>query len=338
MNDVTIIDVAKLAGVSVATVSRVLNNHPDVSKKTREQVMSVISGCGYVPNNSAQNLKRESLKAVGVIIKGLSNPVFIKMLGIIQQELEANRYIMLLQQVEQNQDEVTAAISLCKEKKPRGLIFMGGNFKHTRDKLAMLDVPFVMLTMTMHKDIDRESFSSVTVDDYAAGYAVAERMINAGHKKLAAIGFSARDASVSRLRINGFRQCILDHGLNNGEDQIGYADGFHQSFGYAAAGELLKKVEFTALFCVSDMLALGAIRAIHDAALSVPSDISVVGFDGIDEGRYYIPSLATMKQPDQEMAYRSVRILLDCVKNNAACQHLLFNAGFTEGESFSTVG
>lgn len=335
MSDLTIIDIAQIAGVSVSTVSRVLNNHPDVSAKTREKVLEVISENTYIPNNSARNLKRESMKAVAVIVKGFSNPFFTAMLTIIQKELEKNRYMMMLQQVDLDEDEVEAAISLCKEKKPRGLIFMGGSFKHTRSKLAMLEVPYVMLTITISKNVNRDTFSSVTIDDYEAGYSLAKRMAAAGHKRLAAIGSSAADNSISRLRIDGFRQALRDSGLYDGEEQIAYAGEFTHRAGYKAAKPLLEQAEFTCLFCISDILALGAIRAIHDAGLSVPGDISVIGFDGIEEGRYFIPSLATMKQPAGEMAHKSLALLLENIRSGAPHQHLLFEAEFAEGESFA---
>lgn len=335
MNDLTIVDIADLAGVSVSTVSRVLNKHPDVSAKTCKKVLDIINQYGYVPNNSARNLKRESMKAVAVIVKGFSNPIFTAMLGIIQHELEQNGYTMILAQVKTNQDEVGAAISLCKEKKPRGLIFMGGNFRHTRGKLAMLDVPFVMLTITMHNNVDRGAFSSVTVDDHAAGYNVAQKIFEEGHRRLAAIGSSANDISISRLRIEGFRSAMQSNGLANEDSQIAYAGEFSYKAGYDAAKELLRRAQFTCLFCISDILAFGAIRAIHDAGLSVPQDISVVGFDGIEEGRYHIPSLATMKQPETDMAYESVRILLNHIRSGAPHRHLLFDAVFQQGESFA---
>ncbi len=334
MDNLTIIDIARLAGVSVSTVSRVLNRHPDVSAKTSQKVMAVIDEHSYIPNDSARNLKRESMKAVAVVVKGFSNPFFTAMLGIIAQELEVNGYIMLLAQVETTQDEVAAAVRLCKEKKPRGVIFMGGNFQHTRGQLARLDVPFVMLTMTMHGDADREGFSSITIDDFAAGRTLARRIIESGHTQLAAIGSSADDISISRLRIDGFCREAEERGCPVPEAGIAYAGEFSYKAGYEAAKALLQSASFTCLFCISDILAFGAMRAIHDAGLSVPKDISVVGFDGLEEGRYFVPSLATMKQPDAAMAYESVRVLLNHIRSGAPHQHKLFDAVFSEGESF----
>lgn len=334
MKDLTIVDIAKLAGVGVSTVSRVINKHPDVSVKTKQKVMAVIDEYGYVPNDSARNLKRESAKAIGVVIKGFTNPVFTTMLEIIQQEIERNGYMLILAQVDPNQDEVTAAISLCKEKKPRGLIFMGGNFRHAQDKLAMLDAPYVMLTMTMQNDVDRESFSSVTVDDFEAGRAVAHLMHQAGHREVAVMGSSADDLSVSKLRVDGFAQGWADHGILLDPERIAYSGAFTYKDGYETTLKLVKRQKFTALFCVSDIQAIGAMRAIHTAGYKTPEDIAVIGFDGIEEGFYHIPSLTTMRQPFSKMASLSVRILLNHIRSGAAHVHRLFTATLLEGESF----
>lgn len=332
---VNIIDIAKYAGVSVSTVSRVLNNHPDVSVKTKQKVKAVIEEHSYIPNDSARNLKRESLKAVGVIVKGFTNPFFMRMLDIIQKELQERHYLMLLQQVDPNQDEINAALSLVKEKKPRGLIFMGGNFMQRPDKFAMLDVPFVMATITINEGIDRDAFSSVTIDDYAEAYRVTDRICKAGHKEVCAIGFMPEDRSISHLRIEGFRQALRDNGCHAGEDRLEYAREFSMVAGYNAVNQLLARSSFTCLFCISDLIALGAIRAIYDAGYKIPQDISVVGFDGIESARYSIPSLATVKQPEEKMAHNAVSILMNRLQKSAAHQHLVFEAGFQEGESFA---
>ena len=336
MKDLTIVDIARLAHVSVSTVSRVLNHHPDVSAATAERIMAVIEENGFVPNLSARNLKRESTKAIGVIIKGFTNPLFTAMLEIIQREIERNGYMLILAQVDPNQDEVSAAISLCKEKKPRGLIFMGGNFRHAQDKLAMLDAPYVMLTITMHENVDRSSFSSVTVDDFAAGRSVAEKMYAAGHRQVVVMGASPDDISISKLRIDGFAKGLQEHGLTLTPDRIVFSGDFSYQNGYHTAMALFKaKTRFTCLFCISDIQALGAMRAIHDAGYRMPDDISIIGFDGIEEGRYHIPSLATMCQPITKMANSSVRMLLNHIRSSAAHEHLLLSPEFFAGESFA---
>lgn len=334
-NEVNILDIARYAGVSVSTVSRVLNNHPDVSAETKQKVKAIIEEHSYIPNNSARNLRRESLKAIGVIVKGFTNPFFTRMLDIIQNELQERRYLMLLQQADPNQDEINAALSLVKEKKPRGLIFMGGNFTQQPDKLAMLDIPFVMTTITINEGIERSAFSSVTIDDYAEAYRVSDRICKAGHRDICAIGATSDDKSISHLRIEGFRKALHDNGCDVGEDRLEYAGEFSMEAGYNAAKRLLERSVFTCLFCISDLHALGAIRAIHDAGRRIPQDISVIGFDGLENAKYSIPSLATVKQPEEKIAHAAVSILMNRLQKSAAHEHMLFEADFQEGESFA---
>ena len=327
-------DVARYAGVSISTVSRVMNNHPDVSQKTREKVMAVIKEHAYVPNNSARNLKRESMHAVGLIIKGFANPFFTPMLEVIETELTKHRYLALLHPVQPDDDEISSAISLNKEKKPEGLIFLGGNFEHTREKMAMLDIPFVMVTITMHEHVNRNRCSSITVDDYKEGYDVGARVCNAGHKKVAVIGHSLDDRSISRLRLSGFRKAHEESGCAPEGLYVDYAGSYDMAAGYEAAKRLLARHEFTCLFCVSDTLALGAKRAIYESGKRTPQDVSVIGFDGIDAARYSTPSLATVRQPSEQMARQSVRMLLDNMEFGVPHQHCIAPAEFVEGESF----
>lgn len=330
----TIEDIAGLAGVSVSTVSRVLNEHPDVSPKTRQRVLKIIEENNYVPNNSARNLKRESLHAVAIIVKGFTNSFFAPMIESIQEELEKRKYMVLLNPVDPDEDEVDSAISLNKEKKPEGIIFLGGNFSHPKEKLELLDVPCVMVTMTFQQKMDGAVFSSVGVNDYEEAYNVGKRIAAAGHKRVAAIGHLPDDNSISALRMNG-----LDDALREENVQLytEYAGNFKMDGGYSAAMRLLDEESFTCLFCISDTLAIGAMRAIHDKGYKIPGDISVVGFDGITEAQYCIPSLATVRQPRADLARESIRMLLGCMENARPHQHKVLAAEFVHGESFAEI-
>ena len=334
MPDINITDVARLANVSVSTVSRVLNDHPDVSPATKARVKEVIDKYSYVPNNSARSLKQDSVCAVGVLIKGITNPFFSRMIEVMENEFSENNYSMILHQVQHSENEADAAIRLVKEKKPRGLIFLGGNFEQSQQKLNRIGVPFVLTTITALKNVDRGCFSSVTIDDYTEAYRVIDRICRAGHRRIGMIAFNQRDKSISRLRLDGYLAALRDNKIAVDDDFIDYADNYSMEAGYRSAERLLKRADFTCLFCISDSLAIGACRAIKDAGRRIPEDISVVGFDGIEMAKYYIPSLATVRQPDIEMAQASVRIILDCMDRKKPHQHMQFRADFIEGESF----
>ena len=126
MEELTIKDVARICGVGVSTVSRAINNHPDINPETKQRVMEIIKEQGYIPNNSARNLKRTESRSIAVLVKGMTNPVFSSMIKVIEAKIKRERYAMVLNHVNQNEDEVDVALELVKEKRVRGIISTGG--------------------------------------------------------------------------------------------------------------------------------------------------------------------------------------------------------------------
>ena len=126
MAEITIKDIAKECGVGVSTVSRALNNHPDINPETRRKIMEVIERTGFIPNNSARNLKRTDAKCIAMLVKGITNPFFSKMIEIIEDEAKRKRYALVLRHVEAQEDELDVALELEKEKRLRGIVFLGG--------------------------------------------------------------------------------------------------------------------------------------------------------------------------------------------------------------------
>ncbi len=135
MFEPTIKDIAQICGVGVSTVSRAINNHPDINSETKEKIMSAIREYGYVPNDSARNLKRVDAKAIAVLVKGIANPFFTSMITVIEQECKKRHYSMELSHIEADEDEVDVAQKVVKEKRLRGIIFLGGLFSHSEEKL-----------------------------------------------------------------------------------------------------------------------------------------------------------------------------------------------------------
>lgn len=147
MESITIKDVARLCGVGVSTVSRAINNHPDINPETKEKIMQVISEHHYIPNNSARNLKRQDSKTVAILMKGIANPFFHEMIKILEYEVEKKKYSFLLHHVEEDEDEIDVAMELEKEKKLCGIVFLGGTVGHTEEKFRQLTTPFVLCTI-----------------------------------------------------------------------------------------------------------------------------------------------------------------------------------------------
>lgn len=331
----TIKDIARACGVSVSTVSRVLNNRPDVSEDVRRRVLAAVEAKGYIPNNSARDLVRSRSDAVGVIVRGTGNLFFSEMLKTVSKEIEAKGYTMVLQFIESDADEVKAGAILEREKKLRGLIFLGGRFDYTPAELAVIGVPYVCCSYTnCFGSLREEDYSSVSIDDYRTAYAAVEELIRLGHRRIAALVPGRSDRSISELRYNGFRAALRGNGIPFDPALLVETGGFEMPEMYQGVKLLLERgEEFSALFTLSDTAALAAIKALNDHGRRVPEDCSVIAIDGLRVSEYVNPTLTTMVQPVEDMGRESVQILTDVLEKGAPTRHLRLEARLRPGAS-----
>ena len=331
----TIKDIARACGVSVSTVSRVLNNRPDVSEDVRRRVLAAVEAKGYIPNNSARDLVRSRSDAVGVIVRGTGNLFFSEMLKTVSKEIEAKGYTMVLQFIESDADEVKAGAILEREKKLRGLIFLGGRFDYTPAELAVIGVPYVCCSYTnCFGSLREEDYSSVSIDDYRTAYTAVEELIRLGHRRIAALVPGRSDRSISELRYNGFRAALRGNGIPFDPALMVETGGFEMPEMYQGVKLLLERgEEFSALFTLSDTAALAAIKALNDHGRRVPEDCSVIAIDGLRVSEYVNPTLTTMVQPVEDMGRESVQILTDVLEKGAPTRHLRLEARLRPGAS-----
>ncbi len=338
MEEITITDIAKMCGVGVTTVSRAINNHPDINSATKARILEVIRETNYVPNNSARNLKRAESKTIAVLIKGITNSFFNPIISILEKEIKERKYSFLLHKVEETEDEIEVAIELVKEKRLTGIVFLGGNFLHNEGKLEKLTVPYVLSTIGLAKSRTSTNYSTVSVDDFEESYKMVDYLCNLGHKKIAILTTSMEDISIGKLRYEGYKQALKDNNIEYYKKLVRPTKETNESYGmksgYKTTLELLKsKIEFTALYAISDRLAVGACRAIIDAGKKVPQDYSVAGFDGIDISEYYNPSITTIKQPAEQIAQESISILFKMINKEVTNYHKIFKAELVVRES-----
>lgn len=336
---ITIKDIARLCGVGVSTVSRAINDHQDINPETKALILETIKKYGYVPNNSARNLKRVDAATIAILVKGIANPFFTNMIRVIEDEAQKRKYSVELRHVEYEEDETDIALELVKEKRLRGIIFLGGFFANSAPKLSMLNIPFVIISGgCIPESLDKQNYSSYNVDDVEEAYKVTKFLIDYGHRDIAILAGEKDSISVGQLRIDGYKRAlkeakipIRDNYILHMKDEIEY---YSFANGYENMRSLLKSgVPVTAVFAISDVLAIGACRAIKDAGLRVPEDISVVGFDGIDLGRYSNPSLTTLKQPAAEIADASSELLFDLIEGRKQNQHRVYEGELVIRES-----
>lgn len=339
---VTIKDIAAVCKVGVTTVSRALNNQPGISRATRNRVLKVAKTLNYSPNLHAQELRAQKTNQVAVLMKGPTNPFFLEMIDSLERELRASGYSMAIVRVKHLEDEVSAALDLCCNTRVAGVIFMGGTIDYRSAELARLGVPCVRCTVPMIADDDRDYYSSVAVDDKAGIEALVSYLYGEGHRQIAFLGSDSSDASVGFLRLQQFLQATKQLSLDLDPDLLVTGDNslptYSFEYSYHLTRQLLNRNKpFTALVTMTDVLAIGAQRALHSAGLDVPKDVSVVGFDGLTLGKYVTPSLTTYVQPIEDIIKHTWSLLRIGMEGGHRTSHLLVPGTLRLGESSAKV-
>lgn len=331
----TIKDIAEKSGVSVSTVSRVLNDHPDVSKANRARVMAVVRELHYVPNSSARDLVRPQSDAVGLVVRGVGNPFYTAVIRAIEQAVGSAGYTLVLHQIHTEDDEIPAAAGLARAKKLRGLILLGGCFDYTPERIASLDVPFVCCSFTnSFGTLEQTAYSSVSIDDQAEARRAVNYLIEKGHRKIGILLDSTCDHSISQLRYRGYCQALEEAGLPLDRELVEETRDFDLESAYRGAARLAaRRDDLTGLFVISDSMAVAAVKALHDGGKRVPEDCSVIAIDGIDLSAYMIPTLTTLIQPQAELGEKAVRLLTDLIEGRGENRQLQVRTALRAGDS-----
>ena len=329
----TIKDIARLSGCSVATVSRVLNQYPDVSEQTRQRVMEVVELHHFRPNSNARHLKQQTGKRISVIVKGTQNMLFSEMVEKVQLRVQDRGMDAAVYYVDEDANEVAFALQVCREYKPPGVLFLGGDLEYFQRDFAPIGVPCVLLTNSA-QSLGFANLSSVSTDDTAAAERATDHLFSHRHRNIGILGGNWSGSQISYRRIVGCRNSFEKHAVPfDGERQC---EPCRYSFAgaYAATGRLLERNPgLTAIFALSDVMAIGAIRALRDKGFRVPEDISVIGFDGIPVGEFSVPRLATIRQDTKRMAERGADILLDRLERKLPPVHETAPFQLLAGES-----
>ena len=333
----TIKDLAAKTGYAVGTVSRALNNHPNVSDTARRTILKAAQECGFELNVNAKQLKQQHSNTILVIAKGTANELFGEMLESIQTLLAHTRYDLSVDYMDEDLNEVIRAVQLCREKKPRGLLFLGGNTANFARDFDKIDIPAVLVTNNA-SNLSFPNLSSVCTDDAEAARCAIDTLISLGHRRIAIIGGDRKVSDTSRLRYEGCLKSFEAHGIPFDPDKDYQGVRFSSKDGYRATNALLSSGrEFTAIFAIADVMAIGAIRALWEAGKRVPEDISVMGMDGLPLGMYLVPQLSTISQSVQKMAMRSVEILLDAIEIGTPAVHETIPFGVHKRESIRKI-
>ena len=338
----TIKDIARICNVSTSTVSRAINGESGINKETKNRILSVIEEYNFIPNSSARDLKKLDSNTIALVIKGIYNPFFQGMFAMFERELKKLKFTFSVHSVGEEEDEIDVALELIKEKKLKGLIFLGGSMDGYAGKKDQLNIPSVRCSGTLLPDEHGYEGTSIAIDDAEESYRIVNYLCKKGHRDIAVIISHGMDKSVAALRMQGYRRALDENQIPYNPELIYTTDytveDFSMQNGYITTKKLLESGKhFTALYAASDTLAFGAYKAIYDSGKKVPDDYSVVGFDGIEMGRYYCPALTTITQPVEEMAKASIDQLMKAIREEKVEKQILFKGNLTERDSVKEI-
>ena len=332
----TIVDIAKEAGYSVSTVSRVLNGRRDVSEEARDRIMRIVEAYQFVPNNNAKHLKQTVSQSILILVKGTSNMLFTNIIEVIQDTIEGSDYSLRVHYLDEDADEVKEAVRMCREHKPMGILFLGGNIQYFHEEFELVNVPCVLVTDRADK-LGFRNLASVSTDDMAAAEMAVDYLFDHGHRDFAVIGGDMVLSSPSKYRKAGAKRSFIKHGCEFEEESYAVARFSYESAYNAMNRMLASKRSITAVFAMSDVMAVGAMRAIFDAGLRVPEDISVIGFDGTLLADYYNPKIVTVCQGYEKIARKSIDLLFGMIDLNKPATHELVPFSLKNTESVSSI-
>lgn len=303
---ITIYDVAREAGVSMATVSRVVNGNPNVKPTTRKKVLAAIERLGYRPNAVARGLASKKTTTVGVIIPDISSLFFAELARGIEDIATMYKYNIILCNSDQRLEKELQLINTLLEKQVDGLLFMGAEVKDAH--LQVLSTASAPVVLAATRDVE-SSLPSVTIDHFQAAYDATRLLIDGGNRRIAMITGPLKDPLGGLLRFEGYKQALADAGIAY-DEQLVARGNYQYNAGLNAMKEFLELAQPpTAVFAASDEMAIGAIHAVLDAGLRVPDDIEVVGFDNVRLAEMVRPRLTSVVQPMYDIGAVAMRLL-----------------------------
>lgn len=309
-------DVAALAGVSIQTVSAVINNKQGISPATASRVKDAIQQLGYRPYSVARSLRTGQTHTIALIVTDINNPSFSTIASAAEDIAHGFGYNLVLFNTHDDPEREASYVRTVSDRWIDGVIFVAtGDRSISLESLLLAKIPAVV--------IDRipmgYSGASVTLDNFKAGFMAAEHLIGLEHKRLAHI-CGPLQLHLARERLAGFKDCINKANLP-WADLNSLEGNWSCSSGYEAMKQILNKAEVpTAVFAGNDRMAIGAIQAITETGLKVPEDISVMGLDDIETAAFHSPALTTIRQSFPEMASRCVHLLMEILDGKEPSQ------------------
>lgn len=326
----TIKDVAKLSKVSVATVSRVLNNLGGYSEKTKFRVLKVVEEIGYKRNAIARSLSTNTTRTIGVILPDVSTSFDGEIIRGIEDVAHENNYSVILCNAGSKGVRTLDYLKILEERQLDAAIIVSIKINDEYyEALKKLEIPYILIS-TMSPKYD---MPHIKVDDLSAAYTATKYLLDRGHKKIAMISGNEDDTIAGSPRVQGYMKALFEYGIDIDEELIEYGNFSYKS-GIQCMNTLLKrKKEFTAIFVASDDMAVGVLNVAYRKNIRVPNDLSIVGYDNTKVAEMSIPPLTTLSQPLYDMGCKAFNEILNMLNGNDSKKQIIMKHTIAERET-----
>ncbi len=314
-------DIAEKAGVSINTVSRSLKDKPDIGEKTKQKIRQIADELGYIPHANASGLRSRKSNTIGVIVTHINNAFFSRILQGISDAISSYGYtIMTLTSNEDIAREKDLFIALASNR-VEGIILVPSRDIENTINYDEINVPH--LTIVRKGNLNTQDY--FTIDSYQSGRIAADYFVQSGRRQPAYIGY-ALPVSCNKARLDGFREKLDEHGIELKNSSVELCNSTPDS-AYQAAHELMERGgPVDSIFVYNDQMAFGVVRALYERGLKVPTDISVLGHDDIEEAKHFVPAISTIRVSKYRLGYESAECLIEKIRNkDSASKSVIYN-------------
>lgn len=308
----TLRDIANELKVSVTTVSKALNKHPDISEGRRKEILELVEKLNYVPNSMAKNLRSQKTRFVGLIVSDNANPYYARVIRGVEEVLSMHGYHTLIFNNNENPEKEILFIKELRSINVAGVIITPalGN----SESILLLN-EFHIPNVLAHRYINKNEDNYVIADDIQAGYIATKYLIENRHEKILFINGNPKISAASD-RYAGYKIALQEKGISLRDDLI-YNSGVTQEDGYIVTQDIIKNHgTHYSLLCFSDYVATGAMKAFNENGISMPDDVALMGIDDIDIFSYMHPGLSTVHIPKKDLGIKSAELLINLINNS----------------------
>lgn len=318
---VTMLDVSREAGVSSATVSRVLTGSAEVDPKTRTLVLAAVEKLGYRPNLVARGLRRQASQVIALIITDIENPFYTAVCRGVEDSARLAGYSVILCNADRDIEKEREYLRVVEDQNASGIIISPASAHRTDiSNLVARGLPVIAVDMAL-----AAATGSVLVDNKDAGALATNHLIGKGCKRIACITGPAENSTAAD-RVEGYRRAIAEAGIQEEPKLVIYAN-YLEDGGYKATRRLLGlKMRPDGLFVTNNRMAVGALRALQEMGVSIPDDINIIGFDELPWALELHPHLSLVRQPAYRIGQEAARLLIACIRKEGPVKHVILDA------------